>query len=449
MIFMNHNLIKKFFVIIFLASICPLNSIAEDLRDVLIDSYNYYPDIRKSRNDLKIAQKDLEISRSDFLPSLDLNVSQGRKITKSNPDASQHNYTNLNPTIIDLEVSQPLGATKFLNLRTAKNSLKISELKNISLTQEILYRATRSYYTVLKERFLLDVAIKNEKNLTQKYEATEKRFGFKDVTRTDVFQAQSRLAEATSKRIEAENNYDIAVSDFQSIVGRKPSIKWFSDDKNKITSSNPKDWSKFVQLPKLPLSLDNSIKLALTNNPDFLQLKIKVENAKIDIKKKGLDFLPEFSITGSYGKSLESSRTVERKDEYELTADFTLPLFKKGHNFYNVDKAINNALSIENNLNSEKIDLKHEVRSTWKRIQSLKSSIKSLEKSVEFKLVALDGVTKEFGVGTRTTLEILDAEKELTQAEANLISAQFTLVDSSYLLLKSCGLVNFKYLNIR
>ena len=97
----------------------------------------------------------------------------------------------------------------------------------------------------------------------------------------------------------------------------------------------------------------------------------------------------------------------------------------------------------------KKITLKHEIRSSWKKIQSLMSSIQSLEKSVESNLVALDGVTKEFGVGTRTTIEILDAEKELTQAEANLINAQYDLVNSSYLLLKSCGLLNFKYLNIK
>ena len=440
---------QYYFIIFFLIFFHKIGSV-EELRDVLIDSYNYYPDIKKGKSDLKVAKKDLEISRSDFLPSLDLTVSQGRKISKSNPDSSQHNFTNLNPTTVDLEVSQPLGATKFLNFKFAKNSFQISELKNKSLIQEILYKATKSYYTLLKDRFLLDVAIKNEKNLKQKYEATEKRFGFKDVTRTDVFQAQARLSEATSKKIEAENNYDIAISDFISIVGREPNINWFDNNKkDKITSSNPKDWSKFVQLPKLPRSLDESIRIALVNNPDFLQLKFEVKNAKIDIKKKGLNFAPEFSITGSYGKSLESSRTIERKDEYELTADFTVPIFNKGHNFYNVDKAISNASSSENIFQTKKITLKHEIRSSWKKIQSLMSSIQSLEKSVESNLVALDGVTKEFGVGTRTTIEILDAEKELTQAEANLINAQYDLVNSSYLLLKSCGLLNFKYLIIK
>ena len=66
---------------------------------------------------------------------------------------------------------------------------------------------------------------------------------------------------------------------------------------------------------------------------------------------------------------------------------------------------------------------------------------------MESNLIAVEGITKEAAVGTRTTIEILDAEKDLTQSESNLVNAQFQLVISSYELLKQCGLLNFDYLN--
>ncbi len=423
---------------------------SESLENVLIDAFNYYPDIKKSKFDLKASRADVSISKTDFLPSIDLTLSQGRKISKSNPDTSSYNYSNLNPSSLDLELSQPLGATKYLNLKSAKNNFLVSEFKDKSLVQEVLYKATKNYYNFLKERFLLDVAIKNEKNLIQKFDATEKRFSFKDVTKTDVFQAKARLAEATSKRLEAENNLEIARSDFKSVVGRDPKIIWYdTKDNKKITGSNPKDWSKFAKMPKLPNSLDNSLALALKNNPELNQIKLELENSKINIKKNGLNFLPEFSITGTYGKSLESTRAINRKETYEITADFTVPIFNKGHNIYNLNKSRNQASSSSNSLKTKEINLIHDVKSTWNKIQSLISSIESLKISVESNLVALDGVSKEAGVGTRTTLNILDAEKELTEAEANLVNAQFNLIDSSYKLLKSCGLMNLNYLEIK
>ena len=72
----------------------------------------------------------------------------------------------------------------------------------------------------------------------------------------------------------------------------------------------------------------------------------------------------------------------------------------------------------------------------------------NLEISVESNMMAVEGVSKEDNVGTRTTLEILDAEKEVTQSESNLVNAQFQLIISSFELLKLCGLLNFSYLGI-
>ena len=421
---------------------------AEELSDVLRDAYNYFPDIKKSKKDLENAKRDLQISKTDFLPSLEFSSSQGRNISRSFPDTSSRGDTTLSPTTFDIDLTQPLSYAKMVTLKQSRNNLKISQLKDQSVTQSVLLRASKAYYTVLKNYFLLDVSKKNEENLIKKLEATEKRFEFRDVTKTDVFQAKARLAEATSKRIEAENNLDISISDFKAVVGRDPKIKWFDSDDEKITAANPKDWSKFGEIPEIPLSLKESIEIGLKNNPDFIQLKYAYENSKFDIKKSRLNFAPEFSVSGSVGKSLKSSRTLERKDSYEVTASLSLPIFNKGHNFYNLEKSKNSAISSFKSLESKKLDLIFQIQSTWKKIESTKSSIGSLELSVESNVMAVEGGTKEAGVGTRTTLNILDAEKELTQSESNLVNAQFQLIVSSFDLLNQCGLLNFQYLGL-
>ena len=420
----------------------------EDLKSVLKDAYTFFPDIKKSQADFQNAKKDLQISKTDFLPSLDFSASQGRNLSKSFPDTSKFNFTGVNPTSFDIDITQPLSYTKVINLKQARNSLKISDLKDKSVTQNVLFRASKAYYTVLKNYFLLDVSKKNEENLIKKLEATEKRFEFRDVTKTDVFQAKARLAEATSKRIEAENNLEISISDFETVVGRKPDINWFDTNNSKIITSNPKDWSKFGELPKIPSSLKQSIDLGLKNNPDYIQTLIQYENAKFDIKKSNLNFTPEFSVSGSVGKSLESSRSLERKDTYSVTAEVTVPLFNKGHNVLNLEKSKNSAIASMKSMETKKLDLTFQIQSTWKKIESTKSSIVSLELSVESNLMAVEGVSKEAGVGTRTTLNILDAEKELTQSESNLVNSQFQLIISSFELLKLCGLLNFSYLEI-
>ena len=120
---------------------------------------------------------------------------KGRNLSKSFPDTSKLNITGISPTSFDIDLTQPLSYTlKIINLKQARNTLKISDLKNKSIIQNVLFRASKAYYTVLKDYFLLDVSKKNEENLLQKLDATEKRFEFRDVTKTDVFSSKSEIS---------------------------------------------------------------------------------------------------------------------------------------------------------------------------------------------------------------------------------------------------------------
>ena len=442
-------MIVYFFSLVFLLITLETNLSSETLEDTLIDSYKYYPDINKSKLDLKNKIKEVVISKTDFLPSVELSMSQGRKITESFPDTSNYGYDALNPSTIDIDISQPLGSSKFLSFESAKNNLKAQRFADKSIIQDVLLRASKAFYTVLKERFLLDVAIKNETTLNTKLVATEQRFEFKSVTKTDVFLAKASLEKAISERIEAENNLEIAISEYVAVVGREPNINWKKKNKEKITSNNPIDWLKFGKIPNLPTSLNESLELAFLNNPDLNKLKFELINSKIQIRSNTLNFFPEFSISGSYGKTMESSRTIERKDSFEVTANLSMPLFNKGHNFFNLEKSKNTAIISQRKIESKKINLQHEVKSAWKKIESLKSSIKALEASVESNLVAFEGVEQEAGVGTRTTFDILSAQQALTDAESNLVNAKFQLINSSFDLLQACGLLTFNYLKIK
>ena len=72
----------------------------------------------------------------------------------------------------------------------------------------------------------------------------------------------------------------------------------------------------FGKIPNLPKSLNESLELAFLNNPDLNKLRFELENSKIQIRSNTLNFFPEFSISGSFAKSMESSRTIERKDSF-------------------------------------------------------------------------------------------------------------------------------------
>ena len=108
---------------------------AEELSDVLRDAYNYFPDIKKSKKDLENAKRDLQISKTDFLPSIEFSSSQGRNISRSFPDTSNRGDTTISPTTFDVDLTQPLSYAKMVTLKQSRNNLKISQLKDQSVTQ--------------------------------------------------------------------------------------------------------------------------------------------------------------------------------------------------------------------------------------------------------------------------------------------------------------------------
>ena len=193
--------------------------------------------------------------------------------------------------------------------------------------------------------------------------------------------------------------------------------------------------------------MDDALKLGLESNPEYVILKIQHLNSKIDITKNNLSFVPELTLSGSVGKSLESSRSIERKDNFSVTAEVTVPLFNKGHNILNVQKSKDAAITNLKAIETKRLELVHQIRSSWKKIESTKASIESLEISVDSNIMAVEGVSREAGVGTRTTLNILDAEKELTESESNLVNAQYQLIINSFDLL-NCGVLTFNYLDL-
>ena len=121
---------------------------------------------------------------------------------------------------------------------------------------------------------------------------------------------------------------------------------------------------------KVPSTLEKSIDIGLKNNPDYVQTLIQFENAKFDIRKSNLNFTPEFSVTGSVGKALDSSRSVERKDTYSVTAEVTVPIFNKGHNVLNLEKSKNSAISSMKTMEAKKLDLRFQIQSAWKKLKA-------------------------------------------------------------------------------
>jgi outer membrane protein TolC len=116
-----------------------------------------------------------------------------------------------------------------------------------------------------------------------------------------------------------------------------------------------------------------------------------------------------------------------------------VPLYQAGR----VSSQVREAKQVASQRRIEIIEAGRAVReavvSTWNIFVSSADTIKSLQAQVEANQLALEGVTQEALVGTRTTLDVLDAEQELVLSQVALATARRDRIVAAYQLVAATG----------
>src|SRR5512132_982763 len=123
-------------------------------------------------------------------------------------------------------IEQPLfrGGQTVAAIRGAENTVRAERARLESTEQSVLLNAATAYSDVYRDQAVLELNIHNEQRLARQLEATRDRFQVGEVTRTDVSQAEARLARATAERIAAEGALAASRATFRNVVGVVPEV---------------------------------------------------------------------------------------------------------------------------------------------------------------------------------------------------------------------------------
>ncbi len=173
----------------------------------------------------------------------------------------------------------------------------------------------QAYFDVVRDQTLVEVSRNNEAVLRKQLEATRDRFRVGEVTRTDVAQAESSLAQATAQRITAEGNLETSRADYAHAVGHPP---------GRLTTPRER--------PVLPATREEALSLAMGNNNTVIQANFKELAARNNVDLIRGQLLPQISIVGDLNRSFAPSFTLHnaREDTASVVAQLTMPLYEGG-----------------------------------------------------------------------------------------------------------------------
>ncbi len=394
-------------------------------KSALEATYQNNPRIIAERKTFEQTGEEVNQALSGWLPSINLNYQRGRQRNRqpSNTAGGRDDWNYIATEDQRLDISQPiLRVDTYYDIGRANNTFYASGSQLISVTQNILLNAIGAYIDVVRDREILGLSQNNERVLEQHLGATRDRFDVGEATRTDVSQSEARLSRSEADTIQSTGSVAIAEAAFSRITGLK------ADE----GLAYPKT------TPPIPATLEEAINVAQALNPRILSAKYTEEAADDAIGTAKAALLPTARVRGTMSRAKGAFTGIDF-DSDSVLVDVSLPLYQGGAQYSRVRAAKSDKSRRRYELMETMNEVRQQTVSAWEQYVTEMAAIESQKDTIVAAEVALDGVQQERLYGTRTVLDVLDAEQELFAARVDLARSERDRLFAVYNLLSILG----------
>lgn len=384
-------------------------AVGQTLEGALAAAYLGNPTLERNRASLRATDEGVPQALSGWRPTLNTFGEIGKRSIDDNSKTAIEGNDNLTPESVGISLTQPLfrGGRTVAQTRSAENTVRSGREQLRSSEQGVLFDAAEAYLNVYRDQAVLELRIQNEQRLARQLEATRDRFQVGEVTRTDVFQGEARLADATAQRVRAEGDLDSSRAAYRNVIGEMPG-----------TLKNPE-----ISYP-IPADLEEATNAALDRDPDLIAAEYAERAALDDIDDNTGRLLPEINLVGRATRDREQARQGARFNTYEALVRMDMPLYQAGAVYSRVRQSKQTAAAARRDIDRFRRLAIQRATQSWTDFETAQAQIRSFTKSVEANTVALEGVQAEALVGARTVLDVLDAENELLNSQVGLVRAR-------------------------
>jgi len=402
------------------------------LAGALAATYLGQPALQASRAQLRATDENVPQALSGWRPTVVIagGLGYGSGFSRQISDATGESvFLNANTQrqigTAQATVTQPLytGGKTQANVNRANNQVFAGRAALIAQEESSFTDTVNAYVGVIEAQELLALNINNEQVLAKQLEATNDRFRVGEITKTDVAQAQAALSQATAQRQTAEGNLQTARATFQRVVGYLPS--------GNLVEPQPL---------ALPVHTEHeAAEMAAANNPTVIQALFNDAAAKDAVDVAFAQLLPQVNLQGQMFELRNSSGRSSEVNGYEVLAQVSVPLYQGGQEY----SAVRQARQTE----EQNARLVGDARRTavqagvqaWETLTAARASADSTRAAIRANAIALEGTEREAIVGSRTTLDVLNAQQALLNSRVTLVQNLAQVVTASYQVASALG----------
>ncbi|WP_430398760.1 TolC family outer membrane protein [Ferrovibrio sp.] len=406
---------------------------AQSLNEVLSNAYSNNPTLGAARAAVRATDEGVPQALSGWRPTVSLTGEAGVLRQDYKPNTASTTSDTINPTSLGVSVSQPLyrgGRVEALT-DSAEALVQAARQDLASTERRVLQDSVTAYMDVLRDQAVVDLTRNNEGVLRRQLEATRERFRVGEITRTDVAQAESRLSRATADRISAEGALLSSRATFTRITGLQP---------GRLVPPPP--------LPTLPTNEDEALAIGDKENPELQAAQFRELSARADVRAASGALLPSVSLNASAARTTEQSRADLDLNTARASIQVTVPLYEAGGVYSQTRQRKQTFNQRRIQVDEQRRLVRQSVTQAWENLNTARSNINARKAQVQASRIALEGVQQEAEVGSRTTLDVLDAEQEYLDAQVAQVRAERDEYVAGFVLYSAVGRLSARNLSL-
>jgi outer membrane protein len=427
-------MLRKFISASLVAALMAGTASADTLREALVSAYQTNPTLTGQRETLKATDANVAIAKAAGRPQVSGTAAINRDLSRSGIlETGGHG-----PTLsTGLDVSYPLfsgGAVKN-SVRAAKTRVDAGRATLSAVEGDVFTQAVAAYMDVIRDRAIVELNANNVRVLDTNLQATQDRFQIGDLTRTDVAQSEARLQLGRSQLATSQGLLVGSEATYRQVIGHAPGV---------LAPPPP--------LPPLPATADEAVRIALANNPDLVSISREAIASGYDVNVARAGRLPTLSAVGSgtYVNELGGSIAGVPSTGGQATVGLSarVPIFQGGLPAAQIRQAqARQGAVLEQVVGTERAVVQA-ARAAFATYDAAQRAIQANTVAVQANELALEGNRAEQSVGTRTIIEVLNAEQDLLNSQVALVTAKRDAYVAGFQLLNAMGQAQAQYLGL-
>ena len=378
--------------------------------------------LNAERKNQKSIKENINISRSEFLPSISLSGNQSslESTNRTNQSGSNLSDTNLSTETTTVSVDQKIfqGFKGYNSLKKSELEVKQSDFKLKQTEQQTILDAASAFFDLIFKTKNEEFNLSNVNLFERQVESDSARLQKGEITLTDLAQSESSLAGANANLIKAKTELLASKTNFERIIRKK--------------TPNSINTNERVEID-LPSTLNEAIENAKLNNADLIIAKLDYQIAEKDLNIEKAKLSPSASINYSKSENKDFSSTIDEVNQETVKATVTWPIIKGGENISSIKKSSlkkQRFLLLSEDAENRVVT---ETTNVWSKYQSSESVLIATEAQLKAAEIANEGITLEYDSGnTRTTLEVIQSRSLLLDARIAFAKAQRDFMISKF-----------------